>query len=583
MIRLTLLMLLGIGIAAASTQTINIQAQVTTSATGTTITIPAQTATVPLTVTPPPPVCGAAPLSSSATIACPAGTTGSWKQTTTYTASPAPTCWTPVLTPTAAPAGSCVTVVTPPPPPPPPPVTGNCGNILGSTVTFCQTFDAPAPVAGTRTGALDPNIWGVSRQMAGGTNFGQGQYNMWNQTQIVMCNGSTPTVNAPNDVVICNGQLREATDDNNDGGTDDGTVTSFAFYPKQPFDFAGRTGTVSFDVTNDAGPHGAWPEFWLSDTPAPDPFSHFDSWESVTANGLGVRFDSVAPIGQGGDCPNSNNLNSLRVTVDSAVAVRNYVLDDTLGYGPGIIKLQILDCVIESSGPNGGMNHFELRISTNQIDVYGTDAGAAPSPTTLRHIAVITNVNATFTRGLVWIEDVHYNGDKILDTTRASQRVHTFAWDNVAFDGPFTDRDFSYDAPDNTLAGINGAVSLGKFAAANQYSTWNVPNVPAKPNPGAVKVLFNFNNSNMGSNPTVLNVKVNGVLTTMPWPYPDQSITTPRTIAVTVPLSSLVAGTNVIQLGADQPEAFYNVDLVLGAVPGGVAVLPGSNQKYPGT
>ena len=43
-------------------------------------------------------------------------------------------------------------------------------------------------------------------------------------------------------------------------------------YPKQPFDFAGRTGTVVFDVSADSeGPHAAWPEFWITDQPLPAP------------------------------------------------------------------------------------------------------------------------------------------------------------------------------------------------------------------------------------------------------------------------------------------------------------------------
>ena len=39
-----------------------------------------------------------------------------------------------------------------------------CGLQLGTTpVIFCETFDAPAGLAGTRTGDLNPNVWGVSR------------------------------------------------------------------------------------------------------------------------------------------------------------------------------------------------------------------------------------------------------------------------------------------------------------------------------------------------------------------------------------------------------------------------------------
>jgi hypothetical protein len=450
---------------------------------------------------------------------------------------------------------------------------------LGGTVIFCETFDAPAGVAGTRTGDLNPNVWGVSRTIGGGVNFGQGEYNQWNATIIQKCDGTTPSVVAPQDIIICDGQLREASNDNNSGIFEAGDVTSLAMYPKQPFDFAGRTGTVSFDVSNDAGPHGAWPEFWISDLPVPDPFNHFDSWQALPANGLAVRFDGVAPIGSQGTCPNANNLSSLRFTVDSAAAVRNYVLDDTLGYGPGIVKVTVLDCAIESSGP-GQMNHIELRISQSQIDVYATDAGVTATPATLKHIAVITNANLTLTRGLIWLEDVHYNGDKILDPTRTSQREHTFSWDNVAFDGPFPGRDFSYDAPDNTLPGANGSVNIGRFSQANQTSSWNVANVPANPQAAAVRVLFDFNQGG-GPNPTVLNVTVNGNAHSVAWPYPDEGEYDWRTYAVTIPVTDLVAGTNVVQLGADVAIVFSNVDIVLAGVTGAVPVLPGANDAYP--
>ena len=53
-------------------------------------------------------------------------------------------------------------------------------------------------------------------------------------------------VNYPRNIQICNGQLVTTV---NDGGS----VTSLAMYPRQPFDFAGRTGTIVFDVSNDSG------------------------------------------------------------------------------------------------------------------------------------------------------------------------------------------------------------------------------------------------------------------------------------------------------------------------------------------
>ena len=49
-------------------------------------------------------------------------------------------------------------------------------------------------------------------------------------------------------------------------------------YPKQPFDIAGRTGTIAFDVSDDShGNHRAWPELWYTDQPVPAPFDHFSS------------------------------------------------------------------------------------------------------------------------------------------------------------------------------------------------------------------------------------------------------------------------------------------------------------------
>jgi hypothetical protein len=456
-----------------------------------------------------------------------------------------------------------------------------CGMQLGGTPIFCDTFDAPAGT-GTRAGQLNGNVWGVSRTMGdSGVNLGQAAYNLWNATTIQKCDGTTPTVNAPNDVIICNGQVREATNDNNTGVFDAGDVLTLAMYPKQPFDFAGRTGSVSFDVSNDSGGvHTAWPEFWMSDLPVPAPFSHFGSWVTMPANGFGIRLSSVAPAGVQGECPNANNLTKPRWTVESAVAARNYVLDDTDGYGtPSSMTMTQLDCVISSTGP-GNMNHVEFRISQNQIDVYATDAGVVATATTLRHIATVTNANLTFTRGLIWLEDVHYNADKGDVPPAPSQRQHTFSWDNVAFDGPFTDRDFAYDAPDNTVPGPNGAVNLGQMAMPNQTVSWNVPNLPANPQAGAVRVLFDFNEENR-PNPTVLNVIVNGHATSVPWPYPDQLEYTWRTLAVTIPISWLVPGTNVVQLGADTAEVFANVDIVLGDVTGGMPVLPGANDAYP--
>lgn len=464
-------------------------------------------------------------------------------------------------------------------------VPGNCGMQLGGPVIFCETFDNKNPGIPSRTGDLDPNVWGVSRAL-GLVNFGQGQYNaMAVVTQFQTCNG-TVTVVPPNDIMICNGQLREATNDNPFNIFDAGIVTVLAMYPKQPFDFAGRTGTASFDISNDThGSHSAWPEFWMSNLPVPVPFNHFDSWQALPQHGFGVRFAGGALPGNVGSCQNGNNLDKRRWTVDSAVVVRNYVMDDTNGFGTRTnMAVQQLDCVIAPPDNSGVTNHVELRISQNQIDVYATDAGVTPSVANLRRIAVVTNANLSFTRGLIWLEDVHYNADKAVGEGQGSvsQRNHTFVWDNVAFDGPFTYRDFSYDALDANQPAASNTVNLGKASPGNQTAIWNVLNMPDNPQAAAVRVLFNFHNA-FESIPIVLNVIVNGHAHPTLWPYSDMLQNTWRTFAVTIPITDLVPGTNVVQLGSDQAMVTSNVNIVLVDVPGGVPVLPGSNNAYPTT
>ncbi len=455
----------------------------------------------------------------------------------------------------------------------------NCGMQLGGTAIFCDSFDNKNLGIPGRTGDLDPNVWGVSRG-TGFVNFGQNQYNGWAAAIPLQTCSGTITVAVPNDIMICNGQLHEASNDNPSGVFEDGDVQTIAMYPKQPFDFAGRTGTVSFDISNDShSTHAAWPEFWMSNLPVPMPFNHFDSWQALPQHGFGIRFSAAAEAGQGGSCPNSNNLSLPRWTVDTAAVVRNYVLEDTDGVGLVNLTVQKLDCVISSPNNSGITNHVELKISQNQIDVYATDAGVVPTITNLKHIAVITNANLTFTRGLIWLEDVHYNADK---GGLPSQRNHTFVWDNVAFDGPFTYRDFSYDALDalQPTPGYSYMVNLGKFSLPNQVAIWNVLNVPANPQAAVVRVLFNFHNEGSPV-PTVLNVTVNGHAHPTPWPYPDAIINTWRTFAVTIPTTDLVPGTNVVQLGSDQPMVSSNVNIALVNVPGGVPVSPGSNNAYP--
>ena len=423
---------------------------------------------------------------------------------------------------------------------------------------FCETFSSPDG-DGNRSGDLNGTLWGVSRQL-GAVNFGQGQYYDVMPTTMQRC-GTDVIVQPPHDVAICNGQAVESVSDQHG-------VTSLAMYPKQPFDIADRTGTVTFDVSDDShGSHRAWPEFWYTDQPVPAPFTHFSSLQSVPKNGFGVRFAAYCPPNVPGcgvrfvctDEPADVGV----ITVDSAVVINNYVSDDSFtDVNVGTISVTPVGCVKASSGP-GDLNRFQLQVSQNEIDVFGTDAGTT-SP--LKKIAVINNMSLTLTRGLIWIEDVHYNGDK----DGPDQGTHTFTWDNVGFDGPVLPRDLAFDVSDSLVPLTNypGLLNLGWSVFPSDATPLSliVPNVYNVDQAVGALVTFNYTTYN----PVTISYRVNnGAWHDQPWPFGacytqnDFVLCGAKTIAVPVDVADVQTGTNTIEFKSTDATAIANVDLVL--------------------
>src|SRR5260221_6251983 len=418
----------------------------------------------------------------------------------------------------------------------------NCGMQLNQQpVIFCDTFDEPYPVT-NRAGQLDGIIWGVSRLLGGSTDLTQ-----WKDSTLDGCNGpQAASAFGATDVIVCNGTVRESTDDNHD-------VSVLAMYPKQPFDFANRTGTVAFDVTNDTtGTHGAWPEFWLTDKPVPAPSAHFMPCDlcSVPRHSLGIRFAANL-----GECPNGWR-------ADSVFVSREWVAEDRGIFDGNTTGMQIHQkgCASLSSGPNGGLNHVEIRISQNQIDVYASDAGSR----TLHLINTITNANLSFTRGLVWIQDSHYNAEKahLQDANLPDLRIHTFTWDNVAFDGPATYRDLSFDVLDQGIPVGGGLRKTGWDTTPSSPAVLTtLPMLPANiAAASSAFLLFNFGKDTM---PTVFSYTINGHPNVVPSPLPASGLIGMRTLALPVQLSDLVPGPQTIWLSSDQNISVTNVSLVL--------------------
>jgi hypothetical protein len=416
------------------------------------------------------------------------------------------------------------------PPPKPPVSNGKC--VLSratqpATMAFCETFDTPRGNPATRSGDLDPVLWGVSRQ---------GEMNPPTILNRIMPGTMTgcgnPVAYPPASVRVCNGRLYDVVNDNH-------SVIEQAMYPKQPWDIAGRTGTVSFDVSDDSdGVHAAWPEFWWTDQPLPAPSDDFPLHAPLARNAVGV---SLAASG-GPTCPG-------RVAVDQISVIRNYVLQQLPFTSSG--------CVVKGSA-NGKMNHVEIRINQSGIEVWMSDAGSL----TTRMIASARNANITMTRGVVWLEDMHYNASKAgcCGGVDGRQTTHTFAWDNVAFDGPKLYRDMTFDVPESRTAAPGGGINTGWSVNTTTPRTLLVPGVTWKQTPKTALVTFTFFPEAL----VVPSVSVNGhAAHATAWPYPGGAAYTWRTLAVEVPLSEVKAGTNSLTFTDNDNAAIANVNIAL--------------------
>jgi len=343
---------------------------------------------------------------------------------------------------------------------------------------------------------------------------------------------------------------------------------------KQPFDFAGRTGTVVFDVSDDSGgSHAAWPEFWITNAPVPDPFAHLATWQSLPQYGFGIRLDGVCGPGQGGQCgPRCSGRNTTNVvTVNDAIVVRNYREDDPENNGH--LRTVRDGCVREPTKP-GQLNHFEVEVSENRIEVYGTNAGTS-SPRI--HLATIANADLGFTRGLIWLEDVHYNANKGVDVG-VHQAMHTFTWDDVGFDGPILPRDLAFDASDSltSVPGYPALINLGWVTSASAPSTITIPKVEGISRATGGLLTFNFDNADVS--PVALRYSLNGHRAhTYSWPFPDKMTNSPRTVAIPISLSEVLSGTNHVKIWSDQDALMLsNVDLILRGAGGVVDPVAGT-------
>jgi hypothetical protein len=449
-----------------------------------------------------------------------------------------------------------------------------------TNVAFCDTFEEGPTSNPGREGDLDPAKWSVAHLAPQDISGGGGAVaNPVQSAPVPGCKASfsSQSVYPPHDTMICDpagtrsAQLLTAVAAQNYG------VNSYMI--RQPFDFAGRTGKIDFDVDDGNGYQllGGYPEINITEDPVPAPtFQEFQNFETgpVPRNAIIVKFS------QGGNC-----------SPTQAGAVNVMVYND---YAPTILPASSsIGCVNISPG---AMNHFEIQLSQTSIAIYGsdysTDNGKTFAGTRKLYSAAI---NLPFSRAYV-----HLGARNHATIKYGLGPDAVFHWDNVGFDGPVINNSVSYEIPDNSTMATYNSVAVMNLGYQLQDGTAG-GRAASIYDPVSKLAPLQFKNVNTSGRSSALlsfnaffNVPQFTAATTWGWQYRfnggawiTRNLTAPEvaainstlavgsagsagniSILINVPIANLVNGTNTFEIlpvnaPMNYPPVIANIDLTL--------------------
>ena len=210
-------------------------------------------------------------------------------------------------------------------------------------------------MAGGRAGELDPARWSAVRSAGIDTAFGGGI----GKAELPQCRpGLTGALVLPDgDTVICDPtatiptrHLLTATAAQNYG------LNTYRI--RQPFDFAGRTGTIKLDVDlTNGGLHG-WPAIAIAGDPSPTPSFDFPERGSGPRNGFEIEF-------MGGWCNTPNTV------MPVIYRYRDYIESAA----PETVPPASYDCGLpHATVAKGSLNHVEIYLTQTHVEVWASDA-----------------------------------------------------------------------------------------------------------------------------------------------------------------------------------------------------------------
>lgn len=314
-----------------------------------------------------------------------------------------------------------------------------------ANAAFCETFAAPASPRG-RGGDLNASRWGVSRLAPGGLSFG---VNPVRKSTMPTCRAGIVAGDhyPPNDMQICDstglhpGALMMGVTTQDYGDT--------SISPRQPFDFASRTGTVVCDVTAICESIlASYVQLSLTEDPTPSVSYHAEDNQEPGANARnGILIELGGAVGGG-----------THVGV-SAV----YVYTDAVQ--------ALIAASFELTGTNrpttlaNKFNHLEVRVSATNLQVWMSDYSTDDTTfTNLRRIWEGT-ITAPMTRAYVHF-GIRIHSNIKFDFPATTPRY----WDNCGFDGPVLAGPRAYEITDNTTTDSGGDPTYSDYP-------WNFMNL----------------------------------------------------------------------------------------------------------
>jgi hypothetical protein len=434
-----------------------------------------------------------------------------------------------------------------------PPGPPGCGL---ESAAFCDTFDAPAGGT-TRAGELDPAKWSAARMCNIGGPTNDDEAVAIGLATIGDCRSGMPISVPTNlDTLVCDGNeqiqsnhLLVAAAAQNYGQN--------SYRVRQPFDFAGRTGTVVFDADGTNSGLLGWISLEVTEHPTPAPsFTFQENYEngSIPENGIEIQFAHL--------CGGEN------VGVSDIIVYDDFAQTAVFSAGSTCVP-----------AVKGKLNHFEVRISEQHIEVYATppsDDGVTFGEAVLIGSA---DIALPFSRGYVHFTTHNHATLKYSDDTIDAWVTR---WDNVGFDGPAIVGAFrEYEALDSLTTTASGKTNVAyRVADVSQgpAQTIEMHGVDIEGVASAKLALQNWSLHFAGSEPPAdyaLNYRLNG------GPWKARTLTASelqmmadlpnagtRSMMLDVDVADLVAGTNELQFttsNANQgyPPVVLNIDLIL--------------------